>query len=106
VLQQLLDLHEDAAIGVSLISVLPSPSASAVQEIRQSLGSKVSTATFLYREGYSEPASSYIIKNLENASRTIINYNDLPEMTCDEFVQIADSLASEAIWYHFEVCPS
>ena len=102
----MLDLHGDAAIGVALVSVLPNPSASAVQEIRKSLGSKVSTATCVYREGYSEPASSYIIKNLKNASRTIINYNALPEMTCDEFVQIADSLGSDATWYHFEVRPS
>ena len=37
-------------------------------------------------------------------SRTIINYNSLPEMTAAEFTAVADKLGEENMgWCHFEV---
>ena len=103
VLQQFLDVQKDAVISVNLLAVLPRRSSLVVQEIQRSLGPNVSTTTCLYRDANLEPASSYIIKNLATDSRTIINYNALPEMTCDEFIRVADSLGRGVTWYHFEV---
>lgn len=102
VLQQLFD-HQQIDISINLLSVLPNASSTAVQEVRRSLGTNVSTSLCFYREDHSEPASSYIIRSLENGSRTIINYNALPDMTHAEFVQASDSLGPGAAWYHFEV---
>ncbi|ESA42449.1 hypothetical protein GE21DRAFT_7304 [Neurospora crassa] len=72
----------------------------------------------LYRKGHDEAASSYIIRSGATGSRTIVNYNDLPEMTTDEFMKIADGFVSlqhdhnvdassrgfigEDCWWHFE----
>lgn len=58
----------------------------------------------IYREQFQEPASSYIIKSQSTGSRTIVNYNELPGMTVEEFTQIADKLGPQATWFHFEVC--
>jgi len=71
----------------------------------------------IYREGYEEPASSYVIRSRATGSRTIVNFNELPEMTVDEFVDVAEvligdmrgetkestSVAIDTLW-HFEVC--
>lgn len=103
-LHQLLD-HEQDAIGLGLLAVLPNDSSAAVQEIRRSLGPNVDTSMCLYRKDHLEPASSYIIRSLENGSRTIINFNALPDMAYGEFVQVSDSLGTDATWYHFEVSP-
>lgn len=103
VLHQLLDCRGDIAMELNLLAVLPHREAPAVQEVAQSLGAGVSLETCLYRDGHEEPASSYIIKNLSNSSRTIINYNALPEMTFEEFVNVSGSVGPDGIWYHFEV---
>lgn len=105
VLQQLLD-HKQNAVGLGLLAVLPNASSAAVQEIRRSLGPNVNTSMCLYRKDHCEPASSYIIRSLESGSRTIINYNALPDMAYGEFVQVSDSLGTNATWYHFEVSQS
>lgn len=57
----------------------------------------------IYRQGYDEPASSYIIRSSQTDSRTIVNFNNLPEMTSGEFAAVADSVGNEACWCHFEV---
>jgi len=62
----------------------------------------VDIGTCIYREGHSEPASSYIIKSQEKDSRTIVNYNELPEMTLEEFTAVIDDLKNKPIWCHFE----
>ncbi|KAL4866062.1 hypothetical protein BDV12DRAFT_139099 [Aspergillus spectabilis] len=87
---------------LSLISVLPAQSSVASQEIRNALEPRVSLKHCIYRGGFEEPASSYIIKSQSSGSRTIVNYNELPEMTLQEFVHIADNLNDEVAWYHFE----
>ena len=50
----------------------------------------------IYRSGHTEAASSYIIKSTGSGSRTIVNYNDLPEMTLAEFQAAADALLSSS----------
>lgn len=104
VLQELVGVQYHASIDIRLLSVLPRRSAPAVHQIQQSLAPNAAvTDTCLYREDHDEPASSYIIRNLATNSRTIINYNALPEMTCTEFSQVAKSFGTETTWYHFEV---
>jgi ketohexokinase len=71
--------------------------------------------TCLYRDEASEAGSSYIIKNAAEGTRTIVSYNELEEMSLDEFAVKADLMVArtykpwkdnDMIWYHFEVwCP-
>lgn len=74
----------------------------------------------IYREAHTEPISSYIISDQSTGSRTIVNHNDLEEMTLDEFRDRADEILKsksssmdmdahqdndngvEQIWFHFE----
>lgn len=58
----------------------------------------------IYREAHSEPASSYILKSEESGSRTIVNYNELPEMTFSEFKEKISRLTKDEkrTWFHFE----
>lgn len=102
VLQQLLDQKTLEPISLVLASMLPSRSSPSVEEIKASLPN-VDLSRCFYREESFEPASSYIIKSLATSSRTIVNYNELREMTFDEFRSLADDLGDEAMWYHFEV---
>lgn len=67
-----------------------------------SFGPAVNLTQCIYREEHKEAASSYIIRSSTTDSRTIINYNELPEMTCEEFIVMADRLGSELTWCHFE----
>jgi ketohexokinase len=103
VLQQLISLRNPNSLMLVLAAVLPSSSSAAFQQIETSLGRDVDLKSCFYREGFQESASSYIIKNTANDSRTIISYNALPEMDYGEFVKLADSLGDNAAWYHFEV---
>jgi ketohexokinase len=58
----------------------------------------------IYREDHIEPASSYIIRSGETGSRTIVNYNNLPEMTVSEFKsRILTFDPTQETWWHFEV---
>ena len=104
VLQQL-TAHSPSQTGASLnlIAVLPAKSSIASQQIQSAFEPRVQLAHCIYREQYAEPASSYIIKSQSSGSRTIVNYNELPEMTVDEFKRIADDLGPKATWFHFEV---
>ena len=67
-----------------------------------SFGPAVNLKQCIYREEHKEAASSYIIRSSTADSRTIINYNELPEMTCEEFIVTAERLGSELTWCHFE----
>ena len=71
--------------------------------MKASFGTRVDLTHSLYREDYNEPASSYVIRSCSTDSRTLINYNELPEMTSKEFTTIADELGDEMGWCHFEV---
>ncbi|PTB62873.1 Ribokinase-like protein [Trichoderma citrinoviride] len=111
VLQQLLGPRD--AVRTYLVSPLPSESSPATQRIRDSfvpVGESLSSPTSpvnlelcLYREAHTQPASSYIIRSEQTGSRTIVNYNDLPEMTVGEFEAVVRRFsASEDTWWHFE----
>ena len=66
----------------------------------------------VHREDFTEPVSSYIISSQSNSSRTIINHNELPEMTLEEFTHLVLNLIPplgselaepiERAWFHFE----
>jgi ketohexokinase len=102
VMQQLLQWQR-ASVPLVLVAVMPSSSSPATQQIQSSLGPGVDFSHCLYRELSSEAPSSYIIKSLATDSRTLVNYNDLAEMTADEFNKAADNLSGTALVYHFEV---
>ncbi|KAL7931154.1 Ribokinase-like protein [Trichoderma chlorosporum] len=103
VLQQLVGPQD--ALRMYLVSPLPSESSPATQRIKASFGesSPVSFQHCLYRETHTQAASSYIFRSKQTGSRTIINYNDLPEMTVGEFESIVQRFrASDETWWHFE----
>ncbi|KAI1620930.1 pfkB family kinase [Exophiala viscosa] len=102
VLQQLPKPDHKNDHSLILCSVLPSVSSVGVQEIKKSFGPNVDLSHCLHREQCPEPASSYIIKSCSIDSRTIVNYNDLPEMTLAEFTTVVGNIGKEASWYHFE----
>ncbi|OQE41960.1 hypothetical protein PENCOP_c004G00446 [Penicillium coprophilum] len=90
--------------SLNLITVLPSKTAVASQQIQSSLGNMVRLDSSIYREAFSEPASSYIISSQTTGSRTIVNYNELPEMTRAEFASAVEPLRALTgrPWFHFE----
>ena len=104
VLQQLIGRqNNDEELSLVLCSVLPSRLSPATQHINSSFSRHVDLTQCLYRADHLEPASSYIIRSLTSGSRTLVNYNALPEMTSAEFIAVADRLQTAAVWYHFEV---
>lgn len=88
---------------LNLVTVLPAQSSVASQRIIAEFEPQVQLSHCIYREQFEEPASSYIIKSQATGSRTIVNYNELPEMRFEEFSRIADELGPKAKWFHFEV---
>ncbi|CAI7586880.1 unnamed protein product [Penicillium crustosum] len=105
VLGQLLQYRPSSAeSSLNLITILPSKTSLASQQIQSSLGNIVRLDSCIYRERFSEPASSYIIMSQETGSRTIVNYNELPEMTRFEFATAIEPLRAltDRPWFHFE----
>jgi ketohexokinase len=102
VLLQLVEISTATLLSLSLLTVLPARSSVGSQQIQSSLGLQVDLRHCIYRELFQEPASSYIIRSRSSGSRTIVNYNELPEMTTEEFVTIVNGLESETNWFHFE----
>lgn len=85
--------------------VLPAKTSPASKLVRDSLSDRVNTQHCIYREDHTEPASSYIIKTENTGSRTIVNYNELPEMTLQEFQStVTTGIAEDGarMWFHFE----
>ncbi|RHZ65675.1 uncharacterized protein CDV56_108342 [Aspergillus thermomutatus] len=104
VLQQLIAHSKSTSkVSLNLIAVLPAKASVASQQILADFEPGVELKHCIYREEFNEPASSYIIKSQASGSRTIVNYNELPEMTVEEFTAIADKIGSNATWFHFEV---
>ncbi|KAF6843813.1 PfkB family kinase (D-sorbose binding protein) [Colletotrichum musicola] len=94
-----------------LVSPLPERQSQAIAQIIASFppsreGSGTLPVNFdhcLFREGHQAPASSYILRSEATGSRTIVNHNDLPEMTSEEFLDIAEAFrAKRKTWWHFE----
>ena len=86
-----------------MIEVLQQLPSNPSETIQSSLGSFVDLTHCLYRPESNEPASSYIIKSRAKDTRTIVNYNNLSEMSFDEFKVAADRISDDAVWYHYEV---
>ncbi|OLN84500.1 Ketohexokinase [Colletotrichum chlorophyti] len=108
VFQQLLG-DEKSPVRVHLVSPLPERESQATARIIASLTEGTTTARAvsfdhcLFREGHREPASSYVLRSETTGSRTIVNHNDLPEMTTEEFLRIAEAFRGQAqTWWHFE----
>ncbi|KAI1847182.1 hypothetical protein JX265_011857 [Neoarthrinium moseri] len=103
VLQQLLARQAEHTVKPCLISVLPSRDSPAAKKIIESFGTQgiVDLDRCVYREGHTEAASSYIIRSEATGSRTLVNFNDLPEMTLDEFANATSDIAGRT-WWHFE----
>ncbi|KAH6636932.1 Ribokinase-like protein [Chaetomium tenue] len=100
-------------LKLHLVSCLPDAGSVATRKILSSFGNgdvdgtgcdSIDFSHCLYREGYEEPASSYIIRSGETGSRTIVNFSELPEMTVGEFEEIADAFTEhgDECWWHFE----
>ncbi|KAK8002011.1 hypothetical protein PG991_014233 [Apiospora marii] len=106
VLQQLLKAQEEGhQVRPYLISCLPSAEAPASARVRDSFGpdSTVDFTRCIYRDQHDQPASSYIIRSEATGTRTLVNYNDLPEMTVHEFQAAIDGLDRQHdMWVHFE----
>ncbi|KAJ5676079.1 hypothetical protein N7462_008976 [Penicillium macrosclerotiorum] len=103
VLQQVIShASSERALALKLVSVLPAKSSVASQQIISALAPGVNLDHCIYRENFTEPASCYIIKSQSTGSRTIVNYNELPEMTVEEFMTIADEIGPQTSWFHFE----
>ncbi|EER26479.1 hypothetical protein D8B26_003139 [Coccidioides posadasii str. Silveira] len=107
VLQQLLECRPSMGVQqihmpLYAVAVLPAKSSAAVKVVEASLAPKVDLQHCIYREAFSEPGSSYIIRSQSSGTRTIVNDNQLPEMTINEFTRIADSLPAGPKWFHFE----
>lgn len=116
-LQQLLrhsSTSEATLVKPHLVTVLPAADSPASSRIRSSFGQNtvVDFSHCLYREGHLEPASCYIIQSQAAGTRTIVNHSGLPDMTVDEFKEIADRFVQtstmtpgsgpeETLW-HFE----
>ncbi|KAL5365389.1 pfkB family kinase [Aspergillus floccosus] len=92
----------ETKMPLHLVSVLPQRQSIASQQIQGAFEPRVDVSHCIYRQDFEEPASSYIIKSQSSGSRTIVNYNELPEMTVEEFTRIADDLGPKATWFHFE----
>ncbi|GAB1314157.1 Carbohydrate kinase PfkB domain-containing protein [Madurella fahalii] len=110
VLQQLVSAGpHKLRIALHLVSCLPDAHAAATRKILTSFGgdgsdTAVDFSHCFYREGHEQAASSYIIRSGETGSRTIVNFNDLPEMSAGEFEKIVETFTDygDECWWHFE----
>lgn len=98
----------DGITTIYLVSTLPARESPPTHQILSSLAGHSGLTSFehcIFREGHAEAASSYIIHSRATGSRTIVNYNGLPEMTTDELMAVAKALQMEGedCWWHFEV---
>lgn len=75
-----------------LLSVFPARDSLDVEFIRASLPRVDLDSLSLFRAGRKDAASSYILQNAENLSRTIVSINELPELTEQEFVSALEAL--------------
>ena len=95
------------AVALHLLAVLPDERSGSAKFICGSIAGVNTAGMSLFRDGYEEAASSYIIQSQESRSRTIVSINKLPEMKFQEFKQRVESFASplaadEMAWFHFE----
>ena len=66
--------------------------------------SRINFDRCLFREGYTDAASSYIILSDATGTRTLFSYYGLPEMTVQELTDIVETFSPEDEYiFHFEV---
>ena len=102
-LEVLQQLRGDSSTSLNLVTVLPAEESMASRQIQTAFQPRVRLDRCIYREAFTEPASSYIIKSQESGSRTIVNYNELPEMSVEELTGVIDEVGASTTWFHFEV---
>jgi ketohexokinase len=97
---------EEPKTGLYLVAVLPGKQSTDVQFICRSIPCVNIDDGCIFREGFENAASSYIIQAAANNSRTIVSHSPLPEMTTQELIHSASAIRrrSEAgqHWFHFE----
>lgn len=104
VIQQLVTPSQ-SNLSLNLISVLPARESASTRFIRQTLGPDVNCDSCIYREDSTESASAYVINSQRTGSRTIVSYNELRQMSLEEFSTSVDKLGHiEKTCFHFEVC--
>jgi ketohexokinase len=84
-----------------LISTVPNSASLDYSFIRDSLKG-VSIEHCIQRPSEEAP-KSYIIRSKATGSRTIVNYNELDEMTTEEFEEVFEQISVDVCWWHFEV---
>ncbi|KAJ0308305.1 hypothetical protein COL5a_000792 [Colletotrichum fioriniae] len=104
-------------LTMHLVSPLPERQSQATAQIIASFPSALDTTAAaaastteirfdhcLFRKGHQAPASSYIFRSEATGSRTIVNHNDLPDMTTDEFLNVVEAFRGKGgrTWWHFE----
>jgi ketohexokinase len=93
-------------VNLHLIACLPNETSLATGKVLSSFGhgSAIDFSRCLYRADKTEAANCYILRSRSSGSRTIVNFNDLEEMTLPEFIAVADQFREEPeSWWHFEV---
>lgn len=104
---EVLQQYASPGLALHLVTVLPRRGSAATEQVHSSFnGSRVDLSHSIYREDRTEAASSYILHSQATGSRTIVNHNDLEDMTIDEFVGVTERFMEEddQTWWHFEVC--
>ena len=71
--------------------------------IQGSLDSSVDWTFSFYRDASQGSDTTIILKNMANGSRTCIRHTDIPDMTFDEFKDVANRISDQTAVYHFEV---
>ncbi|KAI0201271.1 Ribokinase-like protein [Astrocystis sublimbata] len=96
--------HQSVRVRPYLVTCLPSRNAAATKQILASFGvdTPIDFSHCIFRTESEQPASSYIIRSSATSSRTIVNYNELAEMSFREFVAAAENIEREDAWFHFE----
>ncbi|QUC18844.1 uncharacterized protein UV8b_03085 [Ustilaginoidea virens] len=87
-----------------LVSCLPREGSPDTERILSSFGPdcRIRFDHCLFRDE-DDAASSYIVRSEASGSRTIVNYNGLPEMQVGEFASVVDGFREdEETWWHFE----
>ncbi|KAL0779495.1 hypothetical protein CaCOL14_003979 [Colletotrichum acutatum] len=95
--------RQSQATAQIIASFLPAPDTAAAAAAAASAAG-ITFDHCLFCQGHQAPASSYIFRSEANGSRTIVNHNDLPDMTTDEFLNVVEAFRDKGgrTWWHFE----
>jgi ketohexokinase len=86
-----------------LIASLPKQGSDDYNFIKESLPGVILDESPIHESATAAPRS-YIIRSVETNSRTIVNHNELNELTLDQLEQVFHSRTAKSInWWHIEV---